>query len=88
MIVTPEPTMRKQPTCPACRSSDLRLEDATTGRAQCQRCLWRCVIERDGKTRDWLDLGVNRAVLLPSMRPPASFKEVALPFPDATQAPA
>ncbi len=44
----------KQPTCPSCQSPDLRIEDVTTGRAQCGRCRHRCVIAPDGSTRDWL----------------------------------
>ena len=55
----------KQPTCPSCQSLDLRIEDVATMRAQCQRCRWRCVIESDGSTRDWLRLGVNRTALQP-----------------------
>ncbi len=47
----------KQPACPSCQSPDLRIEDVATGRAQCRKCLWRCVITPDGSTRDWLKLG-------------------------------
>ena len=47
----------KQPTCLSCRSPELRIEDVTTGRAQCGRCRHRCVIAPDGSTRDWLKIG-------------------------------
>ena len=49
--------MTKPPTCPACGSTDLRIEDAATGRHQCRRCLWRCILAADGSTRDWLKIG-------------------------------
>jgi len=55
----------RQPTCPACRSADLKLEDAATGRHQCDDCGWRCVVTPDGRAIDWLNLGRNRAALLP-----------------------
>ena len=58
----------KQPTCPSCQSPDLRIEDVGTGRAQCRKCLWRCVIAPDGSTRDWLKLGRRG----PSVRPSES----------------
>ena len=49
--------MLMQPTCPQCKSPDLRCEDSTTGRHQCRRCLWRCVVNGNGKARDWLSIG-------------------------------
>ena len=46
----------QSPTCPACGSPDLRIEDATTGRHQCNRCRWRCVVNANGQTKDWLNI--------------------------------
>jgi|GEM_PF-2083126 len=62
-------TPTKQPRCPACQSPDLQVEDVATMRAQCQRCRWRCVIEADGSTRDWLNVGRYRAALQPNPQP-------------------
>ena len=44
-----------KPSCPACGSPDLRHE--TDDRHQCRRCLWRCRIDANGTTRDWLSIG-------------------------------
>jgi hypothetical protein len=56
----------------------LRIEDATTGRAQCRRCRWRCIIESDGSTRGWLRLGSNRTALLPSISTSTPHEESCL----------
>lgn len=47
----------KQPTCPACGSTDLRIEDTASGRHQCVRCGWRCIVNANGSARDWLTIG-------------------------------
>ena len=49
----------KQPRCPSCQSPDLRTEDATTGRHQCNHCGWRCVVNANGSTRDWLNIAAG-----------------------------
>ena len=46
-----------KPTCPACGSTDLRIEDTASGRHQCNRCGWRCRIGANGKAVDWLRIG-------------------------------
>lgn len=51
-----ETTFHAVPACPACKSSDLRTEDVKTGRHQCRRSLWRCVVNPNGTVRDMIDL--------------------------------
>ena len=49
----------KPPNCPQCHGTDLRTEDATTGRHQCRRCLWRCIVGADGSTRDMVAIATT-----------------------------
>ena len=49
-------TIPSKPTCPQCHSTDLRTEDATSGRHQCRRCLWRCIVGPDGSTRSMVNI--------------------------------
>ncbi len=49
-------TSKPDPTCPACKSPDLHTEDVKTGRHQCRRCRWRCVVMPAGSTRDFIDM--------------------------------
>lgn len=46
---------REQPNCPACGSTDLRRE--ADDRHQCVKCLWRCIVSKNGQARDWLTIG-------------------------------
>ena len=45
----PEANAETEQQCPGCSHIGLRIEDATTGRAQCRRCGWRIKIAPDGK---------------------------------------
>ena len=46
--------------CPGCGHIGLRIEDASTGRAQCVRCGWRIRIAADGTAQSWLKIGTAK----------------------------
>lgn len=66
----------KQPVCPSCGSANLRTTDAAS-RAQCQSCLFHCLIASDGTTSDDRDTPVEtRNMTLDDLRDHPAFLQV------------